>query len=285
MLTQRDLTLPDGRNLHVYDVTLGTEAEPLTIFWHHGTPNIGAPPVPLFEASSALNIRWVGHDRPGYGGSTRHPGRTVASVADDVARIADALGVDHFAVMGHSGGGPHALACAARLPDRVVAAVSGSALAPFDASGLDWFAGMVPSGSRELRAATAGATVLDAYLASAEFDPEMFTPKDYAALSGAWAWFNDVVGPATAHGFAGAVDDDLAFVSPWGFDPARIATPLLLLHGGQDRIVPVAHAHWLAEHCPTAELRLGPNDGHVSILEQGPSALEWLRAKADRRSR
>lgn len=285
MLNERDLKMPDGRNLHVYDMAPGVDAHPLTVFWHHGTPGIGAPPAPLFETSSALNIRWVGLDRPGYGGSTRQPGRTVGSVADDVARVADALGVDHFAVLGHSGGGPHTLACAARLRDRVLAAVSASGLAPFEAAGLDWFAGMVSSGKDELRAATAGPAVLETHLAAAAFDPEMFTAKDYAALSGAWSWFNEVVGPGTANGFAGSVDDDVAYVTPWGFDPAQITAPLLLLHGSEDRIVPVAHAHWLAEHCPTSEIRLGANDGHISILEHAASVLEWLRAQADRAMR
>ena len=124
--------------------------------WHHGTPGTGAPPEPLFAAADARGIRWVSYDRPGYGGSTPHPGRDVVSAAADVAGVADALGIDRFAVMGVSGGGPHALACAAALPGRVLAAVSMAGLALFGAEGLDWFAGMIPSGAAELRAATAG---------------------------------------------------------------------------------------------------------------------------------
>ncbi len=285
MLTQRDFTLPDGRRLHVYEQMVALRHAPMTIFWHHGTPNIGAPPAPLFEAASILNLRWVGYDRPGYGGSSPLPGRSIGTAAEDVARIADALGIDRFGVMGHSGGGPHALACAALLPGRVMAAVSVSGLAPIGATGLDWFAGMAPSGTTELRAALAGPAELEACLAASEYDPEMFTPKDHGALSGTWSWFNEVVGPATANGFAGFVGDDRAYVTPWGFDPAAITAPLLLLHGQQDRIVPVAHARWLADHCPTAELRLGPDDGHLSILDQGAAALEWLRQQADRQTR
>jgi pimeloyl-ACP methyl ester carboxylesterase len=90
-----------------------------------------------------VRLHWVSYDRPGYGGSSPHDGRTAVSAAADVAAIADALGIGRFAVLGHSGGGPHALACAALLPERVMAAVSVSAPAPFDAAGLDWLAARV----------------------------------------------------------------------------------------------------------------------------------------------
>ena len=123
-VTESDVDLGDGHVLHVYDTgDLGaggaTDVEPLVVVWHHGTPNIGAPPRPLFEAAARLGIRWVSYDRPGYGGSTPRPGRDVASAARDVAAVADHLGVGSFAVMGHSGGGTHALASGALLGDRV----------------------------------------------------------------------------------------------------------------------------------------------------------------------
>jgi pimeloyl-ACP methyl ester carboxylesterase len=137
VIEETDLNLSDGRALHIYDTGTDETGSALTVFWHHGTPNTGAPPEPLFPAASARGIRWVSHDRPGYGGSTAQPGRDVGAVAADVASIADALGVGQFAVMGHSGGGPHALACGALLPERVLAVVAGSGTAPFDAEGLD----------------------------------------------------------------------------------------------------------------------------------------------------
>lgn len=90
-----DVALDDGRTLHADDA--GGRADALTIVWHHGTPNIGAPPAPLFTIADRLGLRWVSYDRPGYGGSTPHPGRDVASAAGDVAAVADALGVDRFA--------------------------------------------------------------------------------------------------------------------------------------------------------------------------------------------
>jgi pimeloyl-ACP methyl ester carboxylesterase len=273
MLTEADLRLDGGRTLHTYDTGPGD----LPVFWHHGTPNTGAPPAPLFEASKRLGIRWISYDRPGYGGSTPRPGRDIASVAGDVAAVADALGVERFAVMGHSGGGPHALACAALLPERVVCAVTGAGLAPFGAEGLDWFAGMAPSSEESLRAAVAGRVAKERYQAGPGGEPG-FTAADWAALNGEWSWFGSVVGPAIEAGPAALIDDDLAYVAPWGFAPSSITVPVLLLHGGADLMVPSSHSEWLARHIPGAELRLSPGDGHLSVLRLAPAALEWCRS-------
>ena len=280
MVSETDLGLGAGRTLHVYDAAPDARDERLAVFWHHGTPNTGDPPEPLFPAASEYGIRFVSYDRPGYGGSTPVPGRDVASAAVDVVGIADALGIGRFAVMGHSGGGPHALACAALLPDRVLAVVSGSGLAPYEAEGLDWFAGMSPSGAAELRAAAAGRAALERHFASSEFDPEAFTPADHAALAGAWAWLGAIAGKAMKSGPGPMVDDDLAYVTPWGFDIGRVRAPVLYLHGGQDRMVPRSHGEWLARHTPAAELWLRPEDGHVSVLSSAAAAMRWLRDHA-----
>jgi len=273
------VTAPDGRTLRAYDVPVDDPV--LTVVWHHGTPNVGTPPEPLLAASAARRIRWVSYDRPGYGGSTPHPGRDVASAAADVEAIADALGLQRFAVLGHSGGGPHALACAALLGDRVVAAVSGSGLAPYPADGLDWFAGINPAGTAELRAAVAGRAALEQVLTTSEYDPEMFTATDHAALEGEWGWLARIAGEALEGGIGGMVDDDLACVAPWGFDPATIPVPVLLLHGDADRMVPPSHGTWLADRIPSAELWLRPGDGHVSVLDAATDAMDWLLSKVD----
>ena len=279
MVTEHDLDLGAGRTLHVYDTgRIGTDE--LVVVWHHGTPNLGAPPAPLFPAGDELGIRWVAHDRPGYGGSTPRPGRDIASVAADVAATVDSLGIDRFAVMGHSSGGPHALVRGALLPDRVLAAVSVSGLAPFGAPSLDWFAGMSPASEASFRAAATGRVVKERHEATVgEKDPG-FTPADLDALGGVWSWFITVVRPAIAPGPAALIDDDLANVSPWGFEPADIAAPVLVVHGGADRVIPSSHAEWLADRCPCAELRLLPDDGHISVLRAAPDALQWLRARA-----
>lgn len=223
----------------------------------------------------------MSYDRPGYGGSTPVPNRDIASAAIDVAHIADALGIGQFAVIGHSGGGPHALACGALLRERVLGVVSMAGMAPLSAEGLDWFSGMAVSSVASLRAAAKGRAAKERYEASAEFDSEVFTPADYAALSGAWSWLMDVVNPAVEAGPGGLIDDDLAYVAPWGFNPAQIVAPVLLLHGSQDRMVPSSHGEWLARRCPGAELRLCPDDGHISVLNSAADALDWLREHAD----
>ena len=283
MITENDLTLEDGRTLHIYDTGKGDSSPRLVVFWHHGTPNIGTPPEPLFAKSDELGIRWISYDRPGYGGSSPLPNRDIASAARLVSSVADALEIDTFAVMGHSGGGPHALACGALLPERVLGVVCGAGLAPISAEGLDWFRGMNPSGAASLRAAKKGRAAKEAYeAANTDFDETMFTPEDYAALSGQWSWLNSVVGPAVENGPGGLIDDDLAYVAPWGFGPAEIKVPTLLLHGRRDRIVPSSHSVWLEQHIPTAELRLLPNEGHISVLNGGASALDWLVEKRSR---
>jgi pimeloyl-ACP methyl ester carboxylesterase len=230
----------------------------------------------------------MAHDREpldaqsvGYGGSTPCPDRDVASAAADASSVADARGIDRFAVMGHSGGGSHALACGALLPERVLGVVSVAGLAPFGAEGLDWFEGFGPSGAAELRAAAAGRAALEKHLAESDDEPD-FTPEDEAALAGEWSWFIDVVRPALAGGMGGFIDDDLAGVGAWGFDPADVVAPALFLHGGRDRVVPAAHGEWLARRCPSAELWLRPDDGHISILDQGAAAMSWLREHAER---
>ncbi len=280
MVTETDLKLSDGRTLHVYDTGTDDADGRLALFWHHGSPNIGVPPEPLFAAAERLGFRWVSYDRPGYGGSTPRPDRDVASAATYVSTVADWLGIDRFAVMGHSGGGSHALACGALLPERVLGVVSVAGLAPFGTEGLDWFEGFGPAGVAQLRAAAAGRAALEKHLAESEDEPE-FTPEDEAALAGEWAWFIDVVRPAIAGGMGGFIDDDLAGVGAWGFDPADIVAPVLFLHGGRDRVVPSSHSEWLARRCPSAELWLSQEDGHISIMGSSAAAMGWLREHAD----
>jgi pimeloyl-ACP methyl ester carboxylesterase len=288
MVTEADIRLADGRSLHAYDTradpiarTPGAPGSAVALLWLHGSPNIGSPPAPLFAAAEANGLRWVSYDRPGYGGSDPHDGRSVASAAADVAAIADALGIGRFTVLGHSGGGPHALACAALLPERVFAAVSVSGPAPFDPDGLDWFAGWSPGIAAENLAATGGRAALEAHWAKAE--PEdmsaFFTEADMAALGGSWSWLAGVADQAMQQGSEGLLEDTLASVRPWGFGPDAIRVPVLIMHGAQDKMVPCAHGEWLAARCRGAELRIVADAGHITVLDSAPEALAWLAGR------
>ena len=269
-----DVQIPDGRTIEVL-----TAGDPDGFPWlfHGGSPSAAAPYAYLDDVARSLGLRMVTYSRPGYGGSTPRPapGRYADDVADSVG-VLDALGIDEFITLGWSGGGPRALACAALLPDRCRAATSLAGVAPADGDGLDWFAGMAPSGVASLRAAAQGRAAKERYEATTTDAEPGFTDRDRAMFDGPWSWILEVVHPALAAGPAALVDDDLAYVAPWGFDPADVAVPLLIVHGGADLMVPGAHGVWLAEHCPTAELWLRPEDGHLSILNSAAAALEWL---------
>lgn len=277
MVSIQDVRLADGRTVRAYDTRREDASDALTVLWHHGSPQTGALLEPLLIAAAPRHIRLLSYGRPSYGGSSPNPGRKVASAAADVAQIADALGVARFAVMGASGGGPHALSCAALLPDRVSAVVCLAGLAPFT-EGFDWYGGMASEGG--LRSAAEGREARERHAANSQFDPNIFTPADWAALEGAWASLGADSVRAGEAGPDGLIDDDLAFVAPWGFDLAQIEAPVLLVQGGQDRVVPPTHADWLLRNCRSSELWLRPRDGHVSILAASPVAMDWLLAQA-----
>jgi pimeloyl-ACP methyl ester carboxylesterase len=248
-------------------------ADALALFWLNGSPHTGALLEPVVRAAEARHIRAVTYARPGYGGSTPQPGRNVASAASDVAAVADALGIERFAVMGYSGGGPHALACAALLPDRVVAAVALACVAPYT-DAFDWFGGMAGPGA--LRAARQGRGARARFADADEFDPTSFTASDWSALEGEWKSVGDDAVKAGSAGPDGLIDDDVAFAADWGLDPERIEAPVLLVQGGEDRVVPRPHADSLLRLIPTAQLWLRPRDGHVSVLKGMGVAMDWL---------
>lgn len=274
MPTVSDLLLPDGRTVRVHDS--GEPGDAGTVVWHHGSPQTGALLPPLLDATAARGLRLVCYARPSYRGSTPHVGRDVASAAADVEQVADALGLDRFAVMGASGGGPHALACAALLTGRVTAGVCLAGIAPLTGSP-GWFDGMAAPGG--LRAALGGRAARLEHARADEFDPSSFTATDWATLEGPWASLGDDAQAAGADGPDGLVDDDVAFVRPWGFDLGEVDVPVLLVQGAQDRVVPAAHAHLLADALPRVELWERPGDGHISVLTACPDALDWLIAR------
>jgi len=265
----------DGR---VLEVVLAGPADGLALFSHHGTPGAADMFEPLVELGAERGLRHIAYSRPGYGGSDRRRGRTVADCIGDVVAIADALGYERFYSVGGSGGGPHSIACAALLPDRVIAAASIASPAPVQAEGLDWTAGMGFENVEEVAKSQAGDDEFHAYLTGQAEAMVASTPAeivevlgdvvsrvDRQALTGALGEF---IVRETQHalspGVWGWFDDDRAILGDWGFDLAGVSVPFHLWHGGEDRFVPVAHGEWLAEHL-RADVHLLPDEGHLSL--------------------
>ncbi len=281
------ITLDNGRQLDCLEA--GDPAgRPLLV--HHGTPGSRVMPPWWIATCATAGIRLLAFSRAGYGGSTAQPGRTVADVAGDSAAVLDAAGVDRFAVCGHSGGGPHALACAALLGDRVTVAVSLAGVAPYDADGLDWTAGMGEANLEEFGLMQLGR---DAALTALEEEREsllgagpeeiasalesLISDVDRAAVDAPYAvWLHAHMAEGLRESAAGWVDDDLAFVSPWGFDLAAITGDVRLYQGVADLMVPPAHGRYLAAALPHASFELRPDHGHLSLV--GPAGFAEIAA-------
>jgi pimeloyl-ACP methyl ester carboxylesterase len=275
--TALTVRVADGRELEV--VLLGPE-DGVPIFAHHGTPGAAGMYLPQVEVGSERGLRHVTYSRPGYGGSTRMQGRSVADCAVDVAAIADALGYERFYSIGGSGGGPHSIACAALLPDRVISAVAIATPAPLDAEGLDWIAGMGAENIAEVAAARAGDRELQGYLEAdaekmrqvtaadiVEVLGDIVSEADRSVITGAYAdWLAEQCVVSVAGGVSGWFDDDRAMFRDWGFDLDEIGAPLAIWHGVEDRFVPVAHGRWLAERT-RAHAELRPGAGHLSLAQ------------------
>jgi pimeloyl-ACP methyl ester carboxylesterase len=266
-----------GRSLRVVE---DGDSDGVPVLVHHGTPGAGSIHEPWAQDAAARGIRLLSYHRPGYAESSRDPGRTIASAAADATAIADALGIERFATWGVSGGGPHALACAALLGGRVVACATIASIAP-RVDGVDFLGGMGKGNVLEFEAAIAGEARLRplveqfraGMLSGEDLDggelESVFSPADVAVLArplGAFLQESFRVG--IAGGVDGWVDDDLAFASPWGFDPGEIAVPVQVWQGRQDRMVPYSHGVWLARRLPRADVRLSPDDGHLTLPER-----------------
>lgn len=288
----RRIEVGGGRAL---EVRLSGPNEGLPLVFHHGTPSAGSEARDLERAAQARGLRLVCATRAGYGGSDRAKGRRVVDVVEDTAAVLRALDARRVLVAGWSGGGPHALACAARL-EGVAAALLIASVAPYDAAGLDWMAGMGEDNVTEFSAAVTGEGVLRPQLEAGREHLKEVEADDIVALLGSIlpavdrAVLTDEFGEdlaasmreAVRVGIDGWLDDDLAFVHPWGFAPEEVDVPVSIWQGTDDLMVPFAHGQWLAEHVPAASTHLEEGEGHLSIRARALEAmLDELVALAD----
>ncbi len=285
---ERVVETPDGRILAVQEAG-DPEGKPVLV--HNGTPNSRHLYRPNVQDAAERGLRLIGYDRPGYGGSTPQPGRTHASCAADVRTICGALGIERLGIWGISGGGAHALACAALLPDLAVGMASLAGLAPWGAEGLDWFDGMGQDNVDDFQLLLADKAAARAKL---ETDREemlaataadlhkaletLLTPTDAAVLTGELAEYLAFSGhEGLAPGSEGWWEDSEAQAGVWGFDVADISVPAMVMHGREDKFVPFSHGQWLAAHIPGAEARLLDHDGHLTLLQNRiPEVHAWL---------
>ena len=283
MANEQRITVPadEGR---VLEALVAGPDDALPLVFHTGTPSGLVWNAPLAEAAAARGLRTVMYARPGYGGSTPQPGRLVADAAADVDKILERIGADEFVTAGWSGGGPHALACAALLPVRCLAAATIAGVAPYDSPGLDWMAGMAEENHEEFRAALAGEADLITFLDGAagplrEISAAqvadglggLVSETDKAALTGEFAdYLATAFRAAVTPGIDGWRDDDLAFTRDWGLslDALGHATPVAIWQGDQDRMVPSTHGAWLAANIPLARARFRSGEGHLSLINR-----------------
>ncbi|WP_119679485.1 alpha/beta fold hydrolase [Indioceanicola profundi] len=278
--------LKDGRRLG-YAVYGDPEGPPVLYF--HGYPNCrreaGLLPV--------RDVRLIALDRPGYGMSDPRPGRTLLDWADDVAALMDALEIERAHLLGMSGGGPFAAACAYALPERIV----GTALVcPLGPAGRR-LGGYSPAGlllhlGRRKRMMRLAAGV--AHRVIHRGDPLNLARRLRRGFGMAYAQM-DVLGggadelivegwrEALRQGVEGPLDDARCFASPWGFDVSAIRTPVAVWHGLADRTVPPQASRWYAANIPGARGHFIEGEGHFSLIYKYHAEILGGLLSTDRR--
>jgi pimeloyl-ACP methyl ester carboxylesterase len=283
-------TTRDGRTLAF--VQRGA-ADGMPVLVSHGTPGSRLTRHPDPEMYERHGVRMVVYDRPGYGLSDPHLGRSVADAAADIAAIADELGFEHFAVVGGSGGAPHALACGALLGDRVNRVGALVTPAPSDSPDFDFFTDLAKINVEEFGAALEGREAIEAhlqpYVDELRSDPdaviqeleEDLPERDRAILSrqDVRAVLRESFVEAVRQGPRGWADDDLAFAKPWGFDPEDVDAEVRLWQGELDVLAPRRHGEYVASRLPNGRFELLEGAGHF-LDEEWSVVLDWLAAGA-----
>jgi pimeloyl-ACP methyl ester carboxylesterase len=275
MAETRTLERPDGRVV-TYSSWGDPDGRPLLQL--HGTPGSRLSRSPHPEVYERLHAHVVTFDRPGYGGSTVHPERTILSVADDALAVADALGWDRFAVLGVSGGGPHALALGTRAPERLralglaVGGVPGDLVDPKDliAINREGLRRAREEGRESLeaflaepaaQAASDPGAMLDSAMADAPpVDLEMLKRPDVRAT------LVESLREGFVNGPQGWFDDSYALSTPWGFELDDVAVPVHMWYGEADRNVPLEAVRKMAAQLRVESLEILPGVGHMGWL-------------------
>jgi pimeloyl-ACP methyl ester carboxylesterase len=282
----------DGRTLAFCD---WGDPKGFPVFSLHGTPGSRLTRHPDSDVYRRAGVRAITYDRPGYGLSTRLPGRSIAHAAADVAAIADALGIHRFAVTGGSGGAPHSLGCGALLTDRVTRCASVVGPAPYGPTGLerdDWLRGMAEGNVREFELSLAGEDTLrpelqreiDEMLSGVGRDPEHPLGEGYdvsasdmemIARSDIREMLDQSLRVGCGETIDGFIDDDLSIEEPWGFDVSAITVPVAIWYGLDDTLVPPPHGEWLTRTLPgTTVVTL--DGGHFAVYDRLGELLSWL---------
>jgi pimeloyl-ACP methyl ester carboxylesterase len=265
----------------------------IPVLFFHGTPGSKLIYTPSINDAESKGIRLIGFSRPGYGESTPQPGRRISSVIEDVEAIIEALKIETILVYGMSGGGPHALACAALLPGKVKAAATLASVAPFDAEDLDFFKGMGESNITEFNASVESRESLAKNIEEQtegmlNTNPEVMVksmksilcPEDAQAMTLDFAeYFIKSCREGIGQRGDGWIDDDFAFTSPWGFQLNCVSIPVLVMHGEQDQMVPFPHGQWIADQIPGVERRFYHSDGHITLKDRVSEVHDWLLSK------
>lgn len=249
----------------------------MPLIFNTGSPGSGELFQPLVDAAARSGLRTVVYSRPGFGGSSPQADRRIASAAPDVAELLNALGGERFVTIGWSGGGPHALACAALLAERCAGIACVSSIAPMGTD-LDWFKGMNAGNIEEFSLAATGADAVRplversandlANLSMADLGKSLTTRTDLD--QGEVVRFREFLAltfnRSVVNGWHGSMQDLLAFVGPWGFDVASVSVPTSVWHGDSDDLVPASHSEWIAAHIRGARLHILAGETHVSLL-------------------
>lgn len=290
--------LADGRLIAYLE---GGDPYGYPVFGLHGTP--GCRLARWFDDGiyARAGVRYITTDRAGFGRSSRNKGRAVADEAGDILAVADSLGVEHFSVVGGSGGGPHSLACGALLTNRVERVACQSSIAPLNDGGMnrkEWVKGMAQEHADEISWAEAGELTLTRQIEIEQHkmttlitsDPSMLLgegmskgDQEFLSHPDVTKVFNDVISEQVVQGIGGWVDDIIAFTKPWGFDPSNISVPVLITHGAEDMSAPLAHGMWLADHIPNAKIQINKTGGHLPDYSgmEISAIMRWLTGQTD----